>query len=169
MQECGIPEVYADFNKTAGEPWPVFVGRMLTANKVILACDSAYVRHTIDAPDNQGEVDGHGAHTEWLQIQNRLYEDLNKGDWLVPLLMEGGARNDVPAQLRAWQYEQLDTSTWNVDDDEKFQKFWQRLHNTQRYQLPPASAQRMPVRPPRVLSSNCPRGGARHLRGNSAC
>ena len=122
-------------------------------DKVIVVCDSAYVKHTQRAPDTPQAAYGRGTHAEWLRIDIKLYEKGNARDWLVPLLMDVGVREDVPALLRAWKYEQVNTKTWHDADDESFQRFWQRLHNTCEYVLPPVGAPRMPVKPSELLLS----------------
>ena len=155
-QECGVPEVYVDFDRPVHESWPDFLGRMGAADKVIVVCDSAHVKHTQHAPGTQRTVHGLGTHAEWLRIETKLYEKGNERGWLVPLLMDDGDREDVPASLRAWQYERVNSRTWHNPYDKGFQSFWQRLHNTNEYQLPPANVQRMPVWPAEVVSSSLP-------------
>ena len=152
MQECGVPDVYVDFDKPDEESWTDFLGKMRTADKVIVVCDSAYTKHTQHAPKKQA-VHGLGTHAEWLRIDTRLYEMGNERGWLVPLMLDGGVREDVPDALRAWKYEEVNTQTWHKADDENFQRFWQRLHNTKQYVLPEPTAQRMPVKPAELLCS----------------
>ena len=126
---------------------------MATAEKVIVVCDEAYLKHTRGRADAKNAAFGRGTHAEWQRIETRLYEQQNKDGWLVPLLLNDGNRENVPDTLRAWQYEQVSTSTWHREGDDQFGSFWQRLHNTKKYSLPPASAARMPVDPAKVVTS----------------
>jgi hypothetical protein len=98
----GVEVFFDQYDPSPAEGWPVWMeDRLEKADFVILVCTETYLRR-VKRREELGR--GRGVGWEGNILYNIIYENLNQGERLIPILFEGGDPGHIPMPLRGYTH-----------------------------------------------------------------